>query len=126
MVHVSYRPRNAFVQTFRRVLTSHRAPVRLFEEKLLLQPIKSVEIKRAPQRTKKSPTRESSSGIMAIGMMVSHSQHNQYNQTQATSTVTGSTNNGPHATNMGNKVDPRVDSDMDHRANPASGVGGTL
>lgn len=36
---------------------------------------------------------------------------------------TGSTNYGPHATNIGNKVDPRVDSDLDGRgANPPYGT----
>jgi hypothetical protein len=34
---------------------------------------------------------------------------------QGESAVPGSTNYGPHATNVGNKVDPRFDSDMDHR-----------
>ncbi|KAI8937177.1 hypothetical protein NX059_006389 [Plenodomus lindquistii] len=37
----------------------------------------------------------------------------------------GSTNNGPHSTNVGNKVDPRFDSDADHRANPLSSTSGT-
>jgi hypothetical protein len=29
-----------------------------------------------------------------------------------------STNHGPHTTNTANKLDPRFDSDVDHRANP--------
>jgi hypothetical protein len=37
----------------------------------------------------------------------------------------GSTNAGPHKSNLGNAMDPRVDSDMDNRGNPASNVGGT-
>jgi len=42
-----------------------------------------------------------------------------------TTTGTGSTNVGPHSSNVANKLDPRVDSDADHRNNPASNVGGT-
>ncbi|KAF2852335.1 hypothetical protein T440DRAFT_421222 [Plenodomus tracheiphilus IPT5] len=38
---------------------------------------------------------------------------------------TGSTNVGPHSTNVGNKLDPRYDSDGDHRADPLSSVSGT-
>lgn len=40
----------------------------------------------------------------------------------ATTTTTSTT--GPHSSNMANKLDPRVDSDADHRNNPASNVGG--
>ncbi|KIW57077.1 hypothetical protein PV05_05678 [Exophiala xenobiotica] len=36
----------------------------------------------------------------------------------------GSTNAGPHNSNAANKLDPRVDSDLDHRENPGSSVGG--
>lgn len=36
----------------------------------------------------------------------------------------GSTNAGPHNSNLANKLDPRVDSDMDNRNDPASRVGG--
>ncbi|CAI7596734.1 unnamed protein product [Penicillium glandicola] len=36
--------------------------------------------------------------------------------THGTSGVTGSTNDGPHSSNIANKVDPRVDSDRDNRA----------
>ncbi|KAK5070065.1 hypothetical protein LTS08_001241 [Lithohypha guttulata] len=36
----------------------------------------------------------------------------------------GSTNAGPHNSNIANKLDPRVDSDFDHRENPGSIVGG--
>ncbi|KAH8671304.1 hypothetical protein BX600DRAFT_509986 [Xylariales sp. PMI_506] len=32
---------------------------------------------------------------------------------------------GPHSSRMANAADPRIDSDRDHRANPASNVGGT-
>jgi hypothetical protein len=32
-------------------------------------------------------------------------------------------NAGHHQSNLANKLDPRVDSDMDHRANPSSHVG---
>ncbi|RMZ71699.1 cell surface [Pyrenophora seminiperda CCB06] len=41
----------------------------------------------------------------------------------AMGTATGSTNHGPHSTNVSNKLDPRVDSDIDHRADPTSTVG---
>jgi hypothetical protein len=34
-----------------------------------------------------------------------------------------SSNYGPHDTNTGNKLDPRFDSDMDHRNNPTSAMG---
>lgn len=46
--------------------------------------------------------------------------------TTGTTYTTGSTstNNGPHDSNLANKADPRIDSDRDHRANPASQVGG--
>lgn len=37
------------------------------------------------------------------------------------SSTHGSANTGPHSSNLANKADPRVDSDRDHRANPASG-----
>jgi hypothetical protein len=37
--------------------------------------------------------------------------------------VTGSSNAGHHTSNFANKLDPRVDSDQDHRANPTSHVG---
>ncbi|KAH9871730.1 hypothetical protein J1614_005986 [Plenodomus biglobosus] len=40
-------------------------------------------------------------------------------------TGAGSTNVGPHSTNVGNKLDPRFDSDADHRADPLSSVSGT-
>lgn len=40
-------------------------------------------------------------------------------------TGAGATNIGPHATNVGNKLDPRFDSDADHRADPLSSVSGT-
>ncbi|KAL3424102.1 cell surface protein [Phlyctema vagabunda] len=36
-----------------------------------------------------------------------------------------STNAGPHDSNVANKADPRIDSDRDNRANPASHVPGT-
>ncbi|KAF1978607.1 hypothetical protein BU23DRAFT_228826 [Bimuria novae-zelandiae CBS 107.79] len=36
------------------------------------------------------------------------------------SATVGSTNYGPHSTNVGNKLDPRFDSDNDHRG-PATG-----
>ncbi|KIW13137.1 hypothetical protein PV08_08324 [Exophiala spinifera] len=35
-----------------------------------------------------------------------------------------SSNAGPHSSNVANKVDPRVDSDFDHRNDPTSNVGG--
>jgi hypothetical protein len=38
-------------------------------------------------------------------------------------TAGGSTNAGPHSNNTENKLDPRIDSDVDHRANPTSGMG---
>lgn len=41
---------------------------------------------------------------------------------QAYTTHSTSTNYGPHGT-VGNKLDPTVDSDMDHRANPTSSMG---
>ncbi|KAJ4349828.1 uncharacterized protein N0V89_008447 [Didymosphaeria variabile] len=34
---------------------------------------------------------------------------------QGESATVGSTNNGPHGTNVGNKLDPRFDSDLDNR-----------
>lgn len=37
---------------------------------------------------------------------------------------TSNTGNTMHSSKLANKADPRVDSDFDHRANPASGVGG--
>ncbi|KAK4949857.1 hypothetical protein LTR10_011699 [Elasticomyces elasticus] len=43
--------------------------------------------------------------------------------TGTTSTGT-STNAGPHNSNLLNKLDPRVDSDRDHRGNPTSAAGG--
>lgn len=47
----------------------------------------------------------------------------EQSQTQSTPTSTtahgaGSTNHGPHSSNLMNKLDPRVDSDRDHRSNP--------
>lgn len=36
----------------------------------------------------------------------------------------GSTNDGPHNSNLANKLDPRVDSDRDNRNDPTSRVGG--
>lgn len=40
------------------------------------------------------------------------------------STGTHSNTAGPHSSNLANKMDPRVDSDMDNRNNPTSRVGG--
>ncbi|KAK5091546.1 hypothetical protein LTR05_001731 [Lithohypha guttulata] len=40
------------------------------------------------------------------------------------STGTHSNTAGPHSSNLSNKMDPRVDSDMDNRNNPTSRVGG--
>ena len=40
-------------------------------------------------------------------------------------TGTTATNYGSHNSNIGNKMDPRFDSDVDHRADPTSKVGGT-
>lgn len=37
-------------------------------------------------------------------------------------TATGSTNVGHHSNNVANKLDPRIDSDADHRANPSSTI----
>ena len=37
---------------------------------------------------------------------------------QGESATVGSTNHGPHGTNIGNKLDPRFDSDNDHRGPP--------
>lgn len=37
--------------------------------------------------------------------------------------VAGSTNAGHHRSNFANKLDPKVDSDQDHRANPTSHAG---
>ena len=37
-------------------------------------------------------------------------------------TQTTSTNYGSHSTNTANKLDPRFDSDLDHRANPNSTI----
>jgi hypothetical protein len=42
---------------------------------------------------------------------------------QGESASVGSTNYGPHATNAGNKVDPRFDSDMDHRGTASAPAG---
>ena len=50
--------------------------------------------------------------------------HTTGSNTLGSSTHTSS-NTGPHSSNLANKADPRVDSDRDHRANPASGVGAT-
>ncbi|EXJ77378.1 hypothetical protein A1O3_09604 [Capronia epimyces CBS 606.96] len=53
-----------------------------------------------------------------------------YGQTHAgsgygqTSSTGGTATAGPHSSNLANKLDPRVDSDADHRNNPTSGVGG--
>ncbi|KAL5379663.1 hypothetical protein DPSP01_008360 [Paraphaeosphaeria sporulosa] len=40
---------------------------------------------------------------------------------QGESATLGSTNYGPHGTNLGNKLDPRFDSDLDNRATNATG-----
>jgi len=61
---------------------------------------------------------------------VAHSQHGTavsshgMGQGSATGVHGQSTNQGPHSSNMANKLDPRVDSDRDHRHDPTSRVGG--
>ena len=40
-----------------------------------------------------------------------------------TASTHGSTNVGPHSSNLANKLDPLADSDMDHRNNPTSAMG---
>jgi len=40
------------------------------------------------------------------------------------SATAGSTNHGPHSTNVGNKLDPQVDSDKDHRGGLAASASG--
>jgi len=47
----------------------------------------------------------------------------QYGHSTGTSGY-GSTNTGPHSSNLANKADPRIDSDRDGRADPTSRVGG--
>jgi hypothetical protein len=39
-------------------------------------------------------------------------------------TTSGSTNAGPHNSNLANKMDPRIDSDRDNRNDPTSRIGG--
>ncbi|PGH13443.1 hypothetical protein AJ80_06312 [Polytolypa hystricis UAMH7299] len=50
-------------------------------------------------------------------------KHDTVENTSSTGTTGHSTNAGPHSSNIANKVDPRVDSDRDHRGN--AGVAGT-
>ena len=51
-----------------------------------------------------------SSGITGGTGLAGHTQH--------------TTNDGPHSSNLANKLDPRVDSDRDGRNDPTSHVGG--
>lgn len=51
----------------------------------------------------------------------SRHDHSKGGLMAASSLATGSTNDGPHSSDIANKVDPRVESDRDHRDNTTSG-----
>ncbi|KAL8871058.1 MAG: hypothetical protein Q9174_003037 [Haloplaca sp. 1 TL-2023] len=65
------------------------------------------------------------SGMTGSGMSGSNTTGTGYGSSGYGSNTGGSTTAGPHSSNMGNKADPRVDSDLDGRRGMETGSHGT-
>jgi len=72
-------------------------------------------------------THSTGTGIGSSGLSGTHAGNNSGTHTGTTGGLSSSTNAGPHNSNAMNKVDPRVDSDLDGRGNRhGASTGGIL